>query len=180
MLGNEIIVTAQPQGHFSECVVSGALYPGTIVSLKAATAPDGGGRHTYEAWNPGGDGYRGGGPVAILLADKYRGRTYDDAYTDGARGFLYFPEPGEEFNIRRSDISGTGSPSEDIAIGEDLLIVSGTGYVSPVVIGVAAQSPLAYHFRSMEAISDPGMTPGGITVEDEHELVWCLFKGNAV
>lgn len=180
MLGNEIIVSSPNMGHFTEGVISGALLPGTILQLQAGTAVDGGNRHTYEAWNPGGDGYRGGGPVAILLADKYRGRTYADAYTSGARGFIYIPEPGEELNVRRSNISGTSSASEDISIGENLLIVSGTGYVSPVVIGVAAQTPLAYHFKALEAITDPGMTPGGVTASTEHDLVWCVFKGNSV
>jgi hypothetical protein len=158
-------------------VVDGTPKPGTIMQIKAATVPDGGGRHTYTAWNPGGDGAINGGPVVILLQDRYRGKTWEDAYTAGTRCFLYHCVLGEEYNVRRTAITGTGSPTEDISIGEDLLIVSGTGFVSPVVVGVAAQTPLKYHFRSLEAIADPGMTPGGITVDPAHDLVWCQFKG---
>jgi hypothetical protein len=162
---------------FREVVISGTPKPGTMMQFKVGTALDGGNRETWEVYNPGADGSP---QVLAILTEEgphgNLGRDYDTAFASGDRGMLYFPEPGDELNVRRSEITGTGSPSEDISVGEKLLIVSGTGFVSPVAIGVAA-SPTYKPFRAMEAISDPGMTPGGVTVATAHALVHVTVDG---
>lgn len=177
MLGSRIVVSSAPKGMFMEVVISGTPKPGTMMQFKIGTAFDGGNRPTFEVYNPGGDGFPD--DVAILTDDgphSNLGRDFDTAFADGDRGMLYFPIPGDELNVRRSDITGTGSPAEDISVGEKLLIVSGTGFVSPVAIGLA-NSPAYKPFRAMEAITDPGMTPGGVATEAEHALVHVLYRG---
>lgn len=177
MKGSRIVVSSAPKGMFREVVISGTPKPGTLMQMKLGTALDGGGRETWEAANPGSDGFPQ--DVAILTEEGVHGstgKTYDDAFASGDRGMLYFPIPGDELNVRRSSITGTGSPSEDITIGEKLLIVSGTGFISPVAIGLA--NAVAYYpFRAMETITDPGMTPGGVTAEAAHDLVHVHYRG---
>lgn len=177
MLGSRIVVSSAPKGMFMEVVIDGTPKPGTMMQLKSGAAFDGGNRPTYEIFNPGGDGFPG--EIAILTDDGPHaniGRDFDTAFTSGDRGMLYFPIPGDELNVRRSDISGTGSPSEDITIGEKLLIVSGVGTVSPVALGVA-NSPTYKPFKSLETITDPGMEPGGVDTEASHALVHVLYTG---
>lgn len=177
MLGTRIVVSSAPKGMFMEVVVSGALKPGTMMQFQLGTAFDGGNRPTYEAWNPGGDGFPG--EIAILTEEGPHanlGKDFDTAFTSGDRGMLYFPLPGDELNVRRSDITGTGSPGEDITIGEKLMIISGTGFVSPVARGLA-NSPTYKPFRAMETITDPGMEPGGVDEEAAHALVHVIYHG---
>ena len=177
MLGTRIVVSSAPKGMFREVVIDGTPKPGTCMQFKVGTALDGGNRETWEVYNPGGDGFPQA--VAVLTEEGPHGslgRDFDTAFTSGDRGMLYFPIPGDELNVRRSDISGTGSPGEDISVGEKLMIISGTGFVSPVAVGVA-NDPTYKPFRSMEAITDPGMTPGGVDTEAEHALVHCTFEG---
>lgn len=166
MKGNEIVLSAFPQGKFIEGIISGTPKPGTLMQLKASVEPVNG-RHTYEAYAPGtGDGTPG--EVLVLRNDDLQGFTVTTAYVSGTRGFLYSPTPGEELNVRKADISGTGSATEDLNIGEKLLVVDGTGKVSPVAVGVAyATGPVAYPFISMETITD----------QQEETLVWVKFRG---
>lgn len=177
MLGTRIVVSSAPKGMFMEVVISGTPKPGTLMQFQIGTAFDGGNRPTYEVYNPGGDGFPQG--VAVLTEEGPHanlGRDFDRAFTSGDRGMLYFPIPGDELNLRRSDITGTGSPGEDISVGEKLMAISGTGFVSPVAVGLA-NSPAYKPFRAMEAITDPGLEPGGVDVEASHALVHVLFEG---
>lgn len=165
MKGNEIIVSAEPKGTFLEGLISGALKPGVVMEIKTSTEPVNG-RFTWEAWSPGnGDGEPS--LIAVLLPDHYRGLTYADAYTSGDRCFLYCPLPGEELNLRKADISGTGSGTEDLSIGEKLLVVDGTGYISPVAVGVA-HAKAVYPFFSLETVTD----------QAAETLVHCMYTGS--
>lgn len=153
MKGSNTIVSANPQGKFLEGTIVGTPKPGTMMQIKAGTEPTNG-RHSWEPYGTtsnGGDGAPR--QVVVLLEDDKQGKTYDDAYVTGTRGFLYCPIPGEELNVRMDNISGTGSGTEDLSIGERLLIVEGTGHISPVAVGIVA-SPVSYPFYSLETVTD--------------------------
>lgn len=161
MIGNEIVVTS-PHGRKIEGIIAGTPKPGTMMQVKAAVAPIGG-RFTYEVFGTtsvGGDGAPR--ELLILDIDAGQGFTYDSAYQDGKRGFLWAPLPGDELNVRKADISGTSSATEDLAIGQRLLIVDGTGKISPVAVGVIA-SPVVYPFVCLETLVD----------QPAETLVWC-------
>ncbi len=166
MKGNEIVLSSYPQGKFIEGLISGTPKPGTLMQLKASVEPVNG-RHTYEVYAPGtGDGTPG--EVLVLRADDLQGKTNDDAYVTGTRCFLYAPIAGEELNVRKADISGTGSGLEDLNIGEKLLVVDGTGKVSPSAVGIAyATGPVAYPFVSMETVTD----------QPAEMLIWVKYRG---
>lgn len=154
MKGTTIIASANPQGKFLEGTISGTPKPGVVMQIKASTEPTNG-RYTYEpigTTSNGGDGAPR--QVIVLLEDAEQGKTFDDAYESGKRCRLYCPIPGEELNLRRNEISGTGSATEDISIGERLLVVEGTGKLSPVAVGIIA-SPVSYPFYSLETKTDP-------------------------
>ena len=119
--GNEIIVSAEPKGHFEECIISGTPKPGTVMQVKAATEMVGG-RFTYEVYNAALDGDQRG--IAVLLPDHLQGRLATTAYADAERGFLYWPCPGEELNMLLANIAGTG---DTFAIGDLLMVDDGTG-----------------------------------------------------
>ncbi len=132
--GNEIIVSAEPKGHFEECVISGTPKPGTVMELVPATSPQGG-RFTYRACTRA-DGAKG--PIAVLLPDSLQGKLATDAYTNASRGFLYWPIAGEELNMLLRYQPGTGTASTD-DIGE-LLEVDGASGMLQADTGVAAVS----------------------------------------
>jgi hypothetical protein len=145
MMGNEIVVSPDPKGNFAECVISGTPKPGTCMQIKASTAADGSGRFTYEVYAPGTDGLRRA--KAILLPNHLFGKTAAEAYADGDRGFLYFPLPGDELNLRRLDVAGTG---DDLVIGDRLIIDTGTGKLIKTT-GSPGEEP----FTCLEAVTDP-------------------------
>ena len=150
MKGNKIVVKS-PFGRDGEGLVSGTPKPGTLMQIKASVEPVGG-KFTYEAYAPGvGDGAPR--ELIILTEDDYQGKTADDAYVSGTRCFLWFPLPGDELNVRKANISGTSSATEDLNIGERLLIVDGTGFVSPVAVGLANASAV-YPFVALETLND--------------------------
>lgn len=165
MKGNEIIASTEPRGVFLEGIISGTPKPGTMMQVKASTEPVNG-KFTYEAYAPAtGDGAP---QVTIVLReDHLQGKGVDDAYETGKRGFLYVPAAGEMLNVRKADISGTGSATEDLNIGEKLLIVDGTGKVSPVAVGIA-NAGVKYPFTAMETITD----------QPAEMLVYCMFNGH--
>lgn len=149
---NVIVLSADPKGHFIEGTISGTPKPGTLMQVQVGTAPKNG-RLTYEVYAPAaGDGSPR--EVIVLREDDEQGKTVDDAYVSGTRGFMYIPCPGDEIQVRRQDITGTGTAAEDISSGERLLIVDGTGKVSPVAIGVV-NAAAVYPFVSLENYSDP-------------------------
>ena len=148
-LGNQIVLTVDPRGRYIEYVVSGALLPGTIVQVKAATARDAGNRLTAEAYNKSGSGKPG--LIGVLDYNKQFGKGPTDAYTSGERGLVYFPLPGDELNCIIGDVSGTGATS-DFSIGDSLMVQDGTGYLIDALTGTAAA--LSAPFELQEAIVD--------------------------
>lgn len=162
MKGNEILLsfTGGEGRQRIEGVISGTPKPGTIMELVPATAPIGG-RFTYRVWQPGtGDGTPGA--MYILDTDPDQGKLFSDAYVSGTRGFLHQLLPGDEVNVRKADISGTGSATEDVAIGDKFYVVDGTGMISKVAVGVL-NAVAVQKFQSQEAFVD----------QAAETLVWC-------
>lgn len=154
--GVEIVVTSNPKGMFLEGIISGTSKPGTQMQIKAAAAMVGG-RPTWEPFNRAADGDRG--LVAILLPDHLQGKTELDAYVDGTRCFLYCPIAGEEMNVLKLDIAGTG---DDLAIGDYLVTDDGTGKFVKT-----SGTPQSEPFICLETVVDP--------VADV--LVWAMYTG---
>lgn len=148
-LGNKIVLTPEPRGRFIEYVIDGALKPGTIVQVKAATARDGGNRLTVQAFDKSGSGKPG--LIGVLDYDKQQGKSATDAYETGKRGLVYFPLPGDELNCLLHDLSGTGATS-DFAIGDPLMVQDGTGKLIDALTGTAAY--LSAPFELQETITD--------------------------
>ena len=118
MYPNDIIITADPKGHFAEGIIDGTPLPGTFVQLKAGVAPDGNGRHTYEPYN-GTDGAKTA--KILLLPDYNQGKGESDAYETGKRCFLYWPLPGDELRLLFKNLTGTGSGTDDdVKVGDNL------------------------------------------------------------
>jgi len=152
--GNEIVVTADPKGHFEEVIVSGTPKPGTVMEFKHGTAAVNG-RFTYEPAGTtaasGVQGMSGDGvrlPIAVLtnLIGAERGLTNDDARTSGTREILYFPVPGEELNMIIENQSGT---ADDFAIGDKLIVDDGTGKLL-----ISASTPESEPFICLETLTD--------------------------
>lgn len=154
--GNEIIVSAEPQGRFIEGIVSGTPKPGTVMQLTAATAAVGG-RFTWEVYNAAADGNQR--LIAVLLPDVLRGKIATDAYVNGERCFLYCPIAGEELNMLIADVGGTG---DDFAIGDLLMVDDGTGKLV-----ATTGTPESEPFFILEAVTDP----------TADHLRWCMFTG---
>lgn len=141
-----IIVSSNPQGKFFEGKVSGTPKPGTIMQILASAGIGDDGRFTYEVYNRDADGDRG--DWCILLPDRFNGdRLHTTAYADGDRGWFYSPMKGEELNVLKGDVAGTG---DDFAIGDLLIADDGTGKVV-----LTTGTPETEMFRCMEAITDP-------------------------
>lgn len=141
-LGPGIIVSAEPQGRFEECIVSGTPKPGTVMEVKAATERVSG-KWTYQAFS-GSSGAKQ--EIAVLLPDHLQGKLATDAYVTLTRGFLYFPLPGELLNMLMADVAGTG---DDHAIGDLLMVQTATGKL--IVDSSGASKP----FKCMETVTDP-------------------------
>lgn len=168
MKGNQIIVSAEQKGVFLEGIISGTPKPGTIMSISNTALVAG--RPTWVAYAPGtGDASRG--LMAVLLEDWEQGKTWDDAFVSGTRGKLYVPAAGEDVNLRKADITGTGSPTEAITISQKLLVVDGTGKISPVAVGVLTTGVQFYPFIAMEAIVN------ATSPQLSEELIWCKYVG---
>jgi hypothetical protein len=141
--GSKIVLEGAPRGKRVEGVASGVLYPGMLVEVTTGTLR--GGRHTWV--KKSGDGVRG--MVAVIEEDAKNGRDALTAYASGDVIPIYFPVNGEEFNLLKVDISGTGSPTEDLTVGESLKIVEGklaSSDTPPV--------PEVKPFIAMEAVVD--------------------------
>lgn len=159
-LGNKIIIASEPGGRIEECFVSGTPKPGTIMELKVGTAAVGG-RWTYEpagttAANSTYSGMAVDGnrlPIAVLLCSTDHaacppGLGPTDAYTDGARGAVYFPLMGEELNVLLKDESGTAA-DQDFVPGTKLIVDDGTGKLI-----ASAGSPESEPFICLETKTD--------------------------
>jgi len=144
--GTEIIVSPERRGVFKEGYIGSGLTPkpGTVLQLKASVAENNG-RFTYEIYAPGTDGDRR--QLLVLLPDQLRGKLETDAYAAGDRCFLYVPVQGEELNVLFGNQSGT---ADDVAIGDLLVVDSGTGKVQKT-----SGTPQSQPFMALEAIVDP-------------------------
>lgn len=138
MARNAIVLSSVPKGRsFEGTLTSGQTpKPGQCVKLVSAGT-----------WSVGvADGADGGiGPITIVTEDVYNGKTSLDAYADGAHVFLYNPGPGDELNLMRADIAGTG---DDQAIGDLLMIQNSSGKL-------IANSSGKRVFQALEAIVNP-------------------------
>lgn len=125
--GSEIIVSAQPAGHFTEGYIGAGLTPkpGCIMQKQVATALKSG-RHTYELYNADIDGGRPKGAIWVLLPDALQGRLATDAYAAGDRAFFYCPLPGDELNLLWDD-TDTGTSTNDLSKGLVGIVQDGTG-----------------------------------------------------
>jgi hypothetical protein len=143
---NTIIVSVEPRGRFFDGYVEGALRPGTICQIKAATEPIGG-RHTWQVYDRAADGDRPAGPIVILLEQNIIGRGITDAYASGSMGHFYVPLPGDELLAILGDVSGTGDAH---TIGEVLMVDDGTGELV-----VTTGTPQSAPFMCLETLAAP-------------------------
>lgn len=146
-MAKNVIVVASCYGRRIEGIITGTPLPGTIMQVEAGTAPDSFGRLTYTAYSRDADGDRPRGPIFVLDKDFAQGKTVDDAYVSGKRGFLWAPVPGDELNVRWAAAgTGTGDAIDEGDIG---IVDSGTGLVLKTV-GTVESEP----FCAMEAVTD--------------------------
>lgn len=152
-IGNEIIISANPKGHFEECIVVGTPKPGTVMEFKRGTAKVHG-RWSYEpAGTTAASGVQGMAadgnrlPIAVLLPDRLQGKLATDAYATGDIGFLYFPVMGEELNMLIENQAGT---ADDFTIGDKLIVDDGTGKLL-----ISAGTPESEPFICLETVTDP-------------------------
>lgn len=143
---NTIIISPEPRGRFTGGIVDGALYPGTVVQLKAAVEKIAG-KFTWEAYNQAADGDRPQGPIAVLLEQKLLGKGIGDPYVSGDTCHLYFPLPGDELLMRLGDVSGTGDAH---TIGEKMMVDDGTGELI-----VTTGTPETEPFTCAETLAAP-------------------------
>lgn len=124
--GHEIVVSANPMGHFTEGFIAAGETPkpGQILQIQAATALKSG-RHTFEIYNVAADGSRPSGAFYVLLPDRLQGKLATDAYAAGDRCFLYNPLPGDELNLLWADVAGTATISK----GTVGIVDDGTGKI---------------------------------------------------
>lgn len=165
MKGVKIQVSSHPKGVREECKIVGTPKPGTVMELDDGVAAIG---NVFSWAAYGSDAASGGNNVtadgdqkiiAILLEDWAQGKTYDDAYADGDRGYLYFPLPGETFNMIIQVQAGTG---DAFTIGQELMVDDGTGKL------LACDSDAESHpFMCLETVS--------ALSADAH--TWVMFTG---
>ncbi len=149
------MLAVEPKGVFLEGFIGSGVTPkpGTIMEIVQATVAVGG-RFTYKpAGTDAASGSRGmsadGDRIAIIVLreDYLQGKTTADAYAAGDRCFLYCPAVGEEINVLKLDVSGTG---DDFAIGDKLIVDDGTGKVL-----LSASTPESEPFICLETVTDP-------------------------
>ena len=126
MKGAQILINGnQPNGRFEEGTIVGTPAPGTMMELVPATEPTNG-RFSYRAVQTGSNGDNR--PSVILLEDVGQGVVPNingsNTYTNGSRGFLYWPVSGDECNVLVESESGTG---HHFAIADKLMIDSTNG-----------------------------------------------------
>lgn len=158
--GNEIIVSADPRGHFSEGTIAAGETPkpGTILQRQTSVALKSG-RWTYEIYNADADGGRPKGAIWLLLPNHLEGKLATDAYAAGERCFLYCPLPGDQLNLLVLNLAGT---ADDHAIGEMLIIDDTTGKMI-----ATTGTPETEVAQLLETITDP----------TADTLAWCEWTG---
>ena len=159
MKGSVILLASNPRGLFKEGIVYGTPYPGTLMTIKAATEPDGGGAFTWEPFNAGANGHQ---QLVAVLLEPFHGASYATAYGTGERCRVYCPAAGEELNMLVS-AAGTGT-GDAIAIGGLLIAVNSTGLLIATT-GTVESEP----FIAMETVAD--VVAGGT-------LVHCMYTGH--
>lgn len=159
--GNEIVVTSEPGGQFTEGFVkSGEThYPGMVVQRDASVALVGG-RHTYKIYDRDADGDQPAGAFWVVtnLLGALVGQGVTVGITD--RAMYYSPEAGEELNLLVGNLAGTG---DDHALGEILMVDDGTGKLV-----VTTGSPETEVAQLLEVITDP----------TADTLAWCQWSGH--
>ncbi len=157
MYGNNIIrITPGMHGVPDEGTITTALLPGVCVEMVPNTAFTNG----RPSWRGRSRTAGALGPVAILLDDPLQGFPVGTAYVAGKRGFVYWPQAGEEFNMLLAD---SGSTALAVTQG-DLFGVDATGKILP------NSSYASTPFQSMETLAALGGTPS--------ELLWVKFLGS--
>ena len=154
--GNEIVVSANPRGVFTEGYVGAGITPkpGQIMQIDPTVALKGG-RHTWKLYTGGANGNRPKGPLAVMLPDPDQGKIATQAYAAGDRCFLYCPLPGEELNL----LMKFGDVSDTHAAGEILIVENTTGKVI-----ATAGTPQSAPFVLLESLT--------LTADT---LVWTMF-----
>lgn len=134
MRGKRIIVSADPQGKFTEMVVKTGEthYPGQIVQIDPTVALSGG-RNTAKIYDRAVDGDQPIGAFWVCTEDNMalQGKgitdsTTFDSYAAGERASYYSPMAGEELNLLYLNLSGT---ADDHAAGEIGMVDDGTGKI---------------------------------------------------
>ncbi len=120
--------------------------PGTILQVDP-TATRVGNNEVAKIYNRDADGDRPAGPHIVLLEDRMRGRTPDDAYAAGDMAPAYIPLPGDELNLLFGNAVGT---ADDITAGGLGMVDDGTGKI----IGTTG-SPEEEVCVFMESYTDP-------------------------
>lgn len=125
MRGNEIIVSAFPQGKFLEGIITDTSKPGTIMEIVPGCTLIGG-RQSYRASSKTTGATR---EILVLLPDSMQGMLPTGAYVANTRGFLYAPIAGEQMNILTAAEPGTGSV-DTFKVG-DVLGINSSGLAVP-------------------------------------------------
>lgn len=150
--GNQIVVTADPQGKFDEGTIDDTSKPGTIMQTVAGSARLGG-RFHFVAAAVGTDGKQA--QQMVLLEDNLQGKTVTDAYVAGTRCRVYTPIPGEECNVLVGEAAGTGNT---VAVGDRLILDAEDGILVP-----EAGTPQETPWVALEAE----------TQQAGSQLLWC-------
>ena len=153
--GRKILISAWPIGKYIEGPIYGTPKPGTVMSIRTPFYE--GGQHLWEPF-AGSSGVRS--PICVLLEDWGQGKTVDDAYVTGNRGFMYMPVMGEELNMLIADVGGTGDTHAAL---EDLMVQTVTGKL------IAATGEERVPFKLLQAIT---------TALAADTLYPCLYTGS--
>lgn len=158
--GSTIVVSPFPKGHYVEGILGVGVTPkpGQIVQIDASVALVGG-RHTWKLYDADADGGRPKGPFIVMTEDAEQGRTVDDAYVAGERGFGYIPVPGDELNLLVANLAGT---ADDHVKGEVLIVDDTTGKMI-----ATTGTPETEVAVLLEDITDP----------TADTLAWCQWTG---
>ena len=159
--GNEIVLSAEPNGRFVEGTIAAAITPspGTVLQIQTSAGIDALGRFTFELYNADADGGRPKGPIYILREDIGQGKTNSEAYAAADHCYLYCPLPGDELNMIVQDVSGT---ADTYAFGDIMMIDDGTGKILETT-----GSPETESFMLVEEI----------TAVAADVLAFCLYTG---
>lgn len=150
--GNQIIVTADPQGVFDEGTIDDTSKPGTLMEVVPGSGMIGG-RFHFRAAAVGTDGKAA--QHMVLLEDNGQGKTVTDAYVAGTRCRTYTPKSGEECNVLCGEVAGTGNT---YTVGARLIIDAEDGLLVP-----EAGSPQQTAWEALEAVTQ-------VTAP---QLLWC-------